>query len=130
MKKWHSTSPNERDFDESSNEAQEYQQNQEQRIEQLHAKAEKIEHFLADNKPKLKCRHGEAQRNITDNESAKMKTGHGVIQGYNGLALVDAKHQIVVHAEAFGSGPEHDLLQPMLSGNIRLHRPPGGAVNT
>ena len=80
----------------------------------MQAKADKIEHFLAENKPKLKSRKGEAQSNITDNESAKMKTTHGVIQGYNGLALVDAKHQIVVQAEAFGSGHEHDLLQPMI----------------
>jgi Transposase DDE domain len=39
-----------------------------------------------------------------------------VIQGYNGIALVDAKHQIIVHAEAHGEGAENGLLQPMLSG--------------
>jgi len=49
--------------------------------------------------------------NITDNESTKMKTSHGVIQGYNGVAVVDAKHQVIVHAEAFGSAQEHDLLK-------------------
>jgi hypothetical protein len=45
-----------------------------------------------------------------------MKTGHGVIQGYNGVAAVDAKHRIVVHAEAWGQGPENNLLVPMLEG--------------
>ena len=40
--------------------------------------------------------------NVTDNESAKLKAGSGFIQGYNALALVDAKHQIVVHAEPIG----------------------------
>jgi len=54
--------------------------------------------------------------NITDNESAKMKTSHGVIQGYNGVAMVDDKHQIIVHAEAFGVAQEHDLLEPMIEG--------------
>jgi len=34
--------------------------------------------------------------NITDNDSAKMKTRHGVIQGYNGVAAVDDKHQIIM----------------------------------
>ena len=34
--------------------------------------------------------------NRTDNESAKMATSKGVIQGYTGVAAVDAKHQIIV----------------------------------
>jgi hypothetical protein len=54
--------------------------------------------------------------NLTDNESAKMKTAHGVIQGYDGLAVVDAKHQVVVHAQAFGEAQEHGLLIPMVEG--------------
>jgi transposase len=104
------------DHEESGNESRKPGQTHERRIKRLQAKADKIKDFLADNKPKLKSRTGEAQSNITDNESAKMKTGHGVVQGYNGLVLVDAKHQIVVHAEAFGSGQEHELLQPMIEG--------------
>jgi len=54
--------------------------------------------------------------NLTDNESAKMKTGHGVIQGYDGVAVVDARHQIIVHAQAYGQAQEHALLLPMLEG--------------
>jgi len=45
-----------------------------------------------------------------------MPSGHGVIQGYNGLAAVDSKHQVIVHAEAFGEGHEGQLLRPMLDG--------------
>jgi hypothetical protein len=45
-----------------------------------------------------------------------MKTSHGVIQGYDGVAAVDAKHQVIVHAEAFGKAQEHDLLLPMVEG--------------
>lgn len=89
------------------------------RIEQMKKKADKIEKFLHDSTPKSKSRGGEIQSNITDNESAKMKTSHGVIQGYNGLALVDAKKQVVVYAEAFGSGHEHELLVPMMEGAKR-----------
>jgi transposase len=91
----------------------------EHRIERLKKKADKIEKFLQDSTPKSKSRGGEIQSNITDNESAKMKTSHGVIQGYNGMALVDAKKQVVVYAEAFGSGHEHELLVPMMEGAKR-----------
>ena len=44
--------------------------------------------------------------NITDNESAKIKTSHGVIQGYNGVAAVDDQHQVIVHAAAFGKAQD------------------------
>ncbi|MFH1269216.1 MAG: hypothetical protein ABIK89_26095 [Planctomycetota bacterium] len=37
-------------------------------------------------------------------------------QGYNGVAAVDAKHQVIVHAEAFGEGQEKRLLRPMIDG--------------
>jgi hypothetical protein len=43
-----------------------------------------------------------------------MSTSHGVIQGYNGVAIVDEKHQIIVSAQAHGEGQEAHLLQPML----------------
>jgi len=45
-----------------------------------------------------------------------MKSSHGVIQGYDGVATVDSKHQVVVHAEAFGQPQEHELLKPMIEG--------------
>ena len=34
--------------------------------------------------------------NITDNQSAKMTTSKGTIQGYNGVTSVDKKHQIIM----------------------------------
>jgi hypothetical protein len=42
-----------------------------------------------------------------------MPTSKGVILGYDGLAMVDGKHQIIVHAEAFGGGQQHGLFIPM-----------------
>lgn len=56
----------------------------------------------------------EVKSNITDNESAKMTTSKGTIQGYNGVAAVDKKHQIIIDAQAFGSGQEQHTLQPVL----------------
>jgi len=43
-----------------------------------------------------------------------MKTSHGVIQGYDGVAMVDDRHQVIVHAEAFGEVQEQELLEPMM----------------
>lgn len=52
------------------------------------------------------------QSNRTDNESAKMATGKGVIQGYTGAAAVDARHQVIVEAQAHGTGSEQEVLLP------------------
>jgi transposase len=85
-------------------------------IERLRAKVKKIEHWLETGEDK-KGRGGNIKKsNITDNESAKMPCSRGVIQGYNGIAAVDAKHQVIVHAEAYGEGQEGHLLRPMLDG--------------
>jgi len=53
--------------------------------------------------------------NGTDNESAKMATGKGVIQGYCGVAAVDSRHQIIVEAQAHGTGSEQELLLPVVT---------------
>jgi transposase len=87
-----------------------------ERIEKLKQKVERISEFLESHEEKEGKRGRELQSNITDNESAKMQTSHGMVQGYNGVALVDEKHQVIVAAEAFGSGPEQELLAPMIEG--------------
>ncbi len=43
-----------------------------------------------------------------------MATAKGVIQGYSGVAAVDAKHQILVDAQAHGTGSEQELLLPVV----------------
>lgn len=53
--------------------------------------------------------------NRTDNASAKMATGKGVIQGYTGVAAVDDTHQIIVEAQAHGTGSEQELLLPVVT---------------
>ncbi len=52
--------------------------------------------------------------NRTDNESAKMATSKGMIQGYTGAAVVDEAYQIVVEAQAHGTGSEQELLVPLV----------------
>jgi hypothetical protein len=88
----------------------------EKRIKRLKQKADSIEKFLSENEPKIGSQGKEIQSNVTDNESAKMATSHGVLQGYNANAIVDEKHQIVVHAEAFGKGEDGSNMEPMLEG--------------
>lgn len=41
-------------------------------------------------------------------------TSKGTIQGYNGVASVDKKHQIIIDAQAFGSGQEQHTLKPVM----------------
>ena len=43
-----------------------------------------------------------------------MATSKGVIQGYTGVVAVDSRHQIIVEAQAHGTGSEQDLLLPMI----------------
>ena len=91
-------------------------QREEKQKETLTKASHKIKDFLAKTKPRQGRQGKEVKSNITDNDSAKMKTSHGVIQGYTGVAAVDAEHQVVIHAEAFGTGSEQGLLEPMLEG--------------
>lgn len=85
-------------------------------IETLNKAFDKVDKFLKTNRPRMGegKRPKEVKSNITDNESAKMKTGKGTIQGYNGIATVDKKHQIIVDAQAFGQGQEQHTLVPIL----------------
>ena len=88
----------------------------EQTIATLDAAHDKIDRFLKTHTPRMGQgrRQKEVKSNITDNESAKMTTSKGTIQGYNGVATVDKKHQIIVDAQAFGEGQEHHTLEPVL----------------
>ncbi len=89
---------------------------EEKYVETIKSKVKKIKQILKENDDKPGKTGKPIKSNITDNESAKIKTSHGVIQGYNGVAVVDDKTQVIVHAEAFGAAQEHDLLEPMIEG--------------
>jgi transposase len=85
-------------------------------IKKLQQQADKIEQWLAGHDKKVGSQGKELQSNVTDNDSAKMHTSHGTVQGYNSQAIVDSKHQIIVHGEAIGKGPDNDNLPPVING--------------
>jgi len=103
-------------LDQSQDQDNKRAQRAEQAIETLDKAANKIDEFLENATPRMGQgrRPKEVKSNITDNESAKMTTSKGTIQGFNGVASVDKKHQIVVDAQAFGEGQEHHTLAPVL----------------
>ena len=87
----------------------------EQRISRLHRDASELRTWLAKNPEDRKGAKGSIRKsNRTDNESAKMATNKGVIQGYTGVAAVDSRHQVIVEAQAHGTGSEHELLLPVI----------------
>jgi transposase len=84
-------------------------------IERLTRESAKMRQWLSVNPDERKGAKGKViKSNRTDNQSAKMATSKGVIQGYCGVAAVDDKHQIIVEAQAHGTGSEQALLMPMV----------------
>ena len=90
--------------------------NREQQIDKLQKQADRIEKWLKQNDAKIGVNKKELHSNVTDNDSAKMHTAHGTVQGYNAQALVDSRHQVIVHGEAIGKGLDNDNLAPVLDG--------------
>jgi transposase len=84
------------------------------RMEKIEAKADRVRKFLYDHEPRLGPRGNEIQSNITDNESARLKSSHGWIQGYNGMTMVDSKSQVVINAEVFGGNNESMYFQEFM----------------
>lgn len=88
---------------------------QKKRERRFQVQVERLNQFLEEQEPKFGSEGKEIQSNVIDNESVKMPTSHGVVQGYNAQALVDSKHQVILAAEAFSS-QDHENLAPMLKG--------------
>jgi len=86
---------------------------QKKRERRFQLQVERLNEFLKDREPKRGSHGKEIQSNVIDNESVKMPSSRGVIQGYNAQALVDSKHQVILAAEAFAS-QDHENLEPML----------------
>jgi len=86
-----------------------------QRHERLTRDAEQLREWLATHPEDRRGATGAVRKsNRTDNDSAKMATSKGVIQGYTGVAAVDAAHQIIVVAQAHGTGSAQKLLVPIV----------------
>ncbi len=76
--------------------------------------ATKINEFLATHQEKRGSTGKPVKSNVTDNDSAKMTTSKGTIQGYNGIAINDDKHQIILQAQTWGSVGEQQTLKPAI----------------
>ncbi|MEM8954532.1 MAG: transposase [Verrucomicrobiota bacterium] len=83
-------------------------------LKRLRRQIENISRHCEQEGPKQGARGKEVQGNVTDPDSAKMMTGHGVIQGYNAQALVDDHHQIILAAEAIGHGQDYANVAPVM----------------
>jgi transposase len=103
-------------IDKTETDEEEQRERHEKAIATLNKAHDKIDHFLKSNIPRMGQgkRPKEVKSNITDNDSAKMTTSKGTIQGYNGIASVDAYCQVIIDAQAIGEGQEHHVLQPIL----------------
>jgi transposase len=85
------------------------------RIERMKREAAKIREWLREHPNDRRGPTGGLRKsNLTDNDSAKLATDKGVIQGYSGVAVVDAAYQVIVEAQAHGTGSEQELLLPVL----------------
>jgi hypothetical protein len=85
------------------------------RLERLQNDAAQLRQWLAEHPEDRRGAKGSIRKsNRTDNESAKMATSKGVIQGYTGVAAVDGTCQVIVEAQAHGSGSEQALLLPVV----------------
>ncbi|MEO8630843.1 MAG: IS1182 family transposase [Betaproteobacteria bacterium] len=85
-----------------------------QRIERLKDEARGIREFLSTHRERRSDKGSVRKSNVTDNDSAKMATSKGVIQGYTAVAAVDSQAQVIVAAHAHGSGSEQSVLLPMI----------------
>lgn len=84
------------------------------RIERLSNEARRIRAFLAASTERRSEKGTLRKSNVTDNDSAKMATSKGVIQGYTAVAAVDSQAQIIVAAQTHGSGSEQSVLLAMV----------------
>jgi len=91
------------------------------RIERLRTEAARLRQWLTEHPKDRKGSKGAIRKsNRTDPDSAKMATSKGVIQGYCGVAAVDSTHQIIVEAQAHGTGSEQELLLPVVKATDSL----------
>jgi transposase len=111
----------EQDASEALDPNEDHQRRHEERtIAILRTNAGKLRSALATTSERLGAKGTPIKRNLTDAESATLKSGHGVVQGYIGVAAVDDVRQVIVEAQAHGTPQEHDLLKPMIDG-VRDH---------
>jgi transposase len=84
------------------------------RQKRLAQRIEKISAFLSGMEKKMGVKGKESHSNVTDNESALIRSGGDYIQGYIGIGVADGKNQIIVAAKAAGSSNEGEHFSEML----------------
>jgi len=94
-----------------------------QRLESLQREAQKLREWLSYHADRKGPSGSIRKSNRTDNESAKMATAKGVLQGYTAVAAVDARRQVIVEAQAHGTGSEQELLLGVVEGMKGVLRP-------
>ena len=87
-------------------------ENDKRKLKKMKKKADRILKFINMHEDRLGASGEIVKSNITDNGSGKIKGPHGVIQGYNGLAVADDKNQIIIAANAYGTVAEGQLSLP------------------
>jgi transposase len=90
----------------------------EKRINRLQRRLASVRQWSESGKPKIGQSGKEIKSNVTDNDSAKMLTSHGTLQGYNAQAMVDDKHQIILYGEAMSKGQDFAHLKPVVTGAV------------
>ena len=101
----------------------------EKKLESLEKKAKRIFEFLQTHEERRGASGEIVKSNVTDNQSGKIKGPHGVIQGYNGLAVTDSKKQVIVAANAYGTVAEGQFFPEMLKRTERSMRAVKGEKN-
>ncbi len=74
------------------------QHSRQRRIDELHHEAQAMREFVAREQPRRNGKGQELKSNVTDNDSAKMATSKGVIQGY--AARAQARQDTLMTADA------------------------------
>jgi hypothetical protein len=85
-----------------------------EKLERMEKKADRILEFIKTHEDRRGAGGEIIKSNVTDNESGKIKGPHGVIQGYNGIAVVDSENQIIVAGNVYGSVAEGQYFPEML----------------
>jgi hypothetical protein len=92
-------------------------------MKRLQNEAARTREFLASHAERKSDKGAIRKSNVTDNDSAKMATSKGVIQGYTAVAAVDSAHQVIVAARAHGSGSEQSVLLPAIAQTDVVRKP-------
>jgi hypothetical protein len=107
-----------RKLDESEETNKETERHYEERQKKLSRQIERISGFLQDMEKKQGKQTKELKSNVTDNESAMIRSSSGFLQGYIGIAVSDKENQIIINAEAVGSTNEGEHLPKILDDTL------------